>query len=224
MDRTDLSEIRQAIRDVPDFAKPGIVFKDITPVLLDPSLFAKAVELMARPYHGAGVTRVVSIESRGFLLGAPVALALAAGLVPIRKPAKLPALRDRGECALEYGTDALEMHLDAVQRGDQVLVVDDVLATGGTAEAAGKLVTNRGAELVGFTFLIELEFLHGRRRLSQARVEALLGYTQPLYITTLTPLQLRGVEQGFPKPFAGGSSHPTGTDRGGGGGPAVGAQ
>jgi len=146
-------------------------------VLLDPSLFARAVALMTQPYRAAGVTRVVAIESRGFLLGAPVALALAAGLVPIRKPDKLPALRDRVEYALEYGTDALEMHLDAVQRGDQVLVVDDVLATGGTAEAAGKLVTNRGAELVGFTFLIELEFLHGRRRLSQARVEALLGYT-----------------------------------------------
>ena len=146
-------------------------------MLLDPSLFASAVALMTQPYRAAGVTRVVAIESRGFLLGAPVALALAAGLVPIRKPDKLPALRDRVEYALEYGTDALEMHLDAVQRGDQVLVVDDVLATGGTAEAAGKLVTNRGAELVGFTFLIELEFLHGRRRLSQARVEALLGYT-----------------------------------------------
>ena len=146
-------------------------------MLLDPSLFARAVALMTQPYRAAGVTRVVAIESRGFLLGAPVALALAAGLVPIRKPDKLPALRDRVEYALEYGTDALEMHQDAVQRGDQVLVVDDVLATGGTAEAAGKLVTNRGAELVGFTFLIELEFLHGRRRLSQARVEALLGYT-----------------------------------------------
>ena len=146
-------------------------------MLLDPRLFARAVALMTQPYRAAGVTRVVAIESRGFLLGAPVALALAAGLVPIRKPDKLPALRDRVEYALEYGTDALEMHLDAVQRGDQVLVVDDVLATGGTAEAAGKLVTNRGAELVGFTFLIELEFLHGRRRLSQARVEALLGYT-----------------------------------------------
>jgi len=173
----DLTALRRAIRDVADFPRPGIVFKDITPVLLDPSLFARAVALMTQPYRAAGVTRVVAIESRGFLLGAPVALALAAGLVPIRKPDKLPALRDRVEYALEYGTDALEMHLDAVQRGDQVLVVDDVLATGGTAEAAGKLVTNRGAELVGFTFLIELEFLHGRRRLSQARVEALLGYT-----------------------------------------------
>ncbi|OLC73612.1 MAG: adenine phosphoribosyltransferase [Gemmatimonadetes bacterium 13_1_40CM_4_69_8] len=173
----DLTALRRAIRDVADFPRPGIVFKDITPVLLDPRLFARAVALMTQPYRAAGVTRVVAIESRGFLLGAPVALALAAGLVPIRKPDKLPALRDRVEYALEYGTDALEMHLDAVQRGDQVLVVDDVLATGGTAEAAGKLVTNRGAELVGFTFLIELEFLHGRRRLSQARVEALLGYT-----------------------------------------------
>jgi len=172
----DIARLRRAIRDVPDFPKPGIVFRDITPVLLDPQLFAQSIALMAQPYRAAGVTRVVSIESRGFLLGAPVALALAAGLVPIRKPGKLPALRDRVEYALEYGSDALEMHQDAVERGDRVLVVDDVLATGGTAEAAGKLVTNRGAELTGFSFLIELEFLRGRRRLSPARVEALLAY------------------------------------------------
>ncbi len=176
IDRGDLADLRRAIRDVPDFPKPGIVFKDITPVLLDPNLFAKVVDLMARPYRTPGVRRVVSIESRGFLLGAPVALALHAGLVPIRKPGKLPASRDRVEYALEYGSDALEMHQDALQRGDRVLVVDDVLATGGTAAAAGKLVTNRGAILVGFTFLIELEFLHGRRLLSQTRVEALLRY------------------------------------------------
>lgn len=162
---------------MPDFPKPGIVFKDITPVLLDADLFARAVDLMARPYRHAGISRVVSVESRGFLLGAPVALVLGAGLVPIRKPGKLPAARDRVEYALEYGTDALEMHQDALQRGDRVLIVDDVLATGGTAEAAAKLVSSRGAELAGFSFLLELEFLQGRRRLSAAPVEALLGYT-----------------------------------------------
>src|SRR5437763_604139 len=127
-------------------------------------------------FAGAGVTRVVSIESRGFLLGAPVALAHEAGLVPIRKPGKLPAARGRVEYALEYGTDALEMHRDAVGRADRVLIVDDVLATGGTAEAAAKLVRAHGAEVVGFTFLIELDFLKGRDRLVGERVEALLHY------------------------------------------------
>src|SRR2546427_7928820 len=159
-----LQDISRRIRDVPDFPKPGILFKDITPLLLDPKAFRRAVELMSTPFAGAGATRVVSIESRGFLLGAPVALALDAGLVPIRKPGKLPAARGRVEYALEYGTDALEMHRDAMTRADRVLIVDDVLATGGTAEAAAKLVRAHGAEVVGFTFLIELDFLKGLER------------------------------------------------------------
>ncbi len=156
-----VQEIYQAIRDVPDFPKPGIMFKDITPLLLDPGRFRRALELMAAPFRGSSVRRVVSIESRGFLLGAPIALLLEAGLVPIRKPGKLPAARGRVEYALEYGTDALEMHRDAVGQGDRVLIVDDVLATGGTAEAAAKLVRAHGAQVVGFTFLIELDFLKG---------------------------------------------------------------
>ena len=171
-----VQDIYQAIRDVPDFPKPGIMFKDITPLLLDPTRFRRAVELMAAPFAGSKVRRVVSIESRGFLLGAPVALLLEAGLVPMRKPGKLPAARGRVEYALEYGTDALEMHRDAVGLGDRVLIVDDVLATGGTAEAAAKLVRAHGAEVVGFTFLIELDFLKGRERLRRERVEALLHY------------------------------------------------
>ena len=171
-----VQDIYQAIRDVPDFPKPGIMFKDITPLLLDPARFRQAVELMAAPFAGSKVRRVVSIESRGFLLGAPIALLLEAGLVPIRKPGKLPAARGRVEYALEYGTDALEMHRDAVGQGDRVLIVDDVLATGGTAEAAAKLVRAHGAEVVGFTFLIELDFLKGRERLRAERVEALLHY------------------------------------------------
>jgi len=174
MDSVD--EIKRAIRDVPDFPRPGIIFKDITPLLLDPRLFRRTVELMSAPFAGADVTRVVSIESRGFLLGAPIALELDAGLVPIRKPGKLPAQRSRVEYALEYGTDALEMHHDAVGAGERVLIVDDVLATGGTAEAAGRLVRARGAEVVGFTFLIELGFLNGRKRLGAERLEALLHY------------------------------------------------
>ena len=172
-----VQDIYQAIRDVPDFPKPGIMFKDITPLLLDPGRFRRALELMTAPFEGSKVRRVVSIESRGFLLGAPIALLLDAGLVPIRKPGKLPGARGRVEYALEYGTDALEMHRDAVGQGDRVLIVDDVLATGGTAEAAAKLVRAHGAQVVGFTFLIELDFLKGRERLRNERVEALLHYT-----------------------------------------------
>jgi adenine phosphoribosyltransferase len=152
------------------------MFKDITPVLLDPGLFDEAVQGMARPFHGAGVTRVVAIESRGFMFGAPVALGLAAGLVPVRKPGKLPAARQRVEYALEYGTDALEMHSDAIGPDDRVLIIDDVLATGGTAEAAGRLVRERGATVTGFSFLIELDFLRGRERLTPLRVESLVRY------------------------------------------------
>ena len=168
--------LRRAIRDVRDFPKPGIVFKDVTPVLLDAALFEAAVKSMAEPYRGAGISRVVSIESRGFLFGAPIALELRAGLVPIRKPGKLPAATQRVEYALEYGTDALEMHHDAVHAGDRVLIVDDVLATGGTANGAAQLVSGSGAALVGFSFLIELDFLKGRQRLQGRRVEALLHY------------------------------------------------
>lgn len=174
---TTVDSLYRAIRDVPDFPRPGVVFKDVTPLLLDRLALAKAVELMTQPYRGDGVTHVVAIESRGFLLGGPIAVALGAGLVPIRKPGKLPAERDTVEYTLEYGTDALEMHRDAVGPADRVLIVDDVLATGGTAAAAARLVRDRSARLLGFSFLIELEFLKGRERLSGMRVEALLHYT-----------------------------------------------
>jgi adenine phosphoribosyltransferase len=172
-----VQDLQRAIRDVPNFPKSGIVFKDVTPVLLDTALFGRAVDLMAAPFADARITRVVSIESRGFLFGAPIALQLGAGLVPIRKPGKLPSATQRVEYALEYGTDALEMHHDAVGQGDRVLVVDDVLATGGTAAAAAQLVGATGGSIVGFTFLIELDFLKGRQRLQGRRVEALLHYT-----------------------------------------------
>ncbi len=168
--------IARLIRDVPDFPRPGVLFKDITPLLLDPAAFRVAVNLMAGPFQAQGVTRVVSIESRGFLFGAPVALALDAGLVPIRKPGKLPGERGRVEYALEYGTDALEMHRDAMSARDRVLVVDDVLATGGTAAAAAALVREHGATVAGFTFLIELLFLKGRGRLVGETVRAVLQY------------------------------------------------
>lgn len=173
---SDSALLREAIRDVPDFPKPGIIFKDITPVLLDPRLFGMTARGMAQPYQNAGVTRVVAIESRGFMFGAPVALDLGAGLVPVRKPGKLPSVRERVEYELEYGTDALEMHADAIGPHDRVLIVDDVLATGGTAEAAGRLVRGRGATIAGFSFLIELEFLNGRDRLAPVRVESMIRY------------------------------------------------
>lgn len=176
IDQATLSAIRGCIRDVPNFPKPGVTFKDITPLLLDAALFRKAVELMTAPFQQLGASRVISIESRGFLLGAPIALALGAGLVPIRKPGKLPAERDRVEYALEYGADALEMHRDAVGPADRVLIVDDVLATGGTADGAARLVRGQRAALLGFTFLIELDFLNGRKKLQGERVEALLHY------------------------------------------------
>src|SRR6266550_93573 len=176
-DAQAVQQLYARIRDVPNFPKPGVMFKDITPLLLDAALFRRAVELMAAPFRACGVSRVISIESRGFLLGAPIALALEAGLVPIRKPGKLPAERGRVEYALEYGTDALEMHTDAVAQEDRVLIVDDVLATGGTAAAAARLVRTHAAAVVGFTFLIELDFLKGRARLEGERIEALLHYT-----------------------------------------------
>ena len=177
MSEEELRGLYAKVRDVPDFPKAGILFRDITPLLLDAPGFARATGLMARPFQKAGITRVVAIESRGFLLGAPVALALGAGLVPIRKPGKLPAQRSRVDYELEYGSDALEMHSDAVAPGDRVLVVDDVLATGGTAAAADNLVRQHGAAIVGFSFLIELVGLAGRARLPGRRVEALLRYS-----------------------------------------------
>ncbi len=172
-----LDDLKRAIREVPNFPKPGIDFKDVTPVLLEAALFGRAVELMTAPYAGAGISKVVSIESRGFIFGAPIALQLGAGLVPIRKPGKLPAASHRVDYALEYGTDALEMHHDAVGPKDRVLVVDDVLATGGTASAAAELVGKTGGAVVGFSFFIELDFLKGRQRLQGRRIEALLHYT-----------------------------------------------
>jgi len=172
-----LDDLKRSIREVANFPKPGIGFKDVTPILLDVTLFTYAVEQMTAPFAASKISKVVSIESRGFIFGAPIALRLGAGLVPIRKPGKLPAATHRVEYALEYGTDALEMHHDAVGSEDRVLVVDDVLATGGTAAAAAQLVGATGGTVVGFAFLIELDFLKGRQRLQGRRVEALLHYT-----------------------------------------------
>ena len=171
-----LEELLARIRDIPDFPKKGIVFKDITPVLADADLFRRVVETLAARYRGERISKVVGIESRGFLFAAPVALALGAGLAIVRKPGKLPWRTIREVYALEYGEDSLEMHLDAVGPAERVVVVDDVLATGGTAGAVGNLLSRQGAELVGYSFLIELGFLHGARRLGPDKVHALVKY------------------------------------------------
>jgi adenine phosphoribosyltransferase len=156
------------IRDVPDFPQAGVMFKDITPLLADPNGFKSAIDLLAAPYADAGITKVLGAEARGFILGGALAYALGAGFVPARKPGKLPFTTTSAEYALEYGTDQLEMHIDAVGEGDVVLIVDDVLATGGTAAAKADLVTRSGATVAGFAFLIELDFLHGREKLSDS--------------------------------------------------------
>ena len=176
---SDLTDrIRRAVRDVPDFPKPGIMFKDITPLLADSSLFRETTDAMAHPFAGDGVTHVVAIESRGFILGAPVALRLNAGFVPVRKAGKLPAKTVAEEYALEYGTDILEVHADACEWAGKprVLIVDDVLATGGTADATRRLMEGLGAEVVGFSFLIALAFLPGLTRLRGRPLRALVTY------------------------------------------------
>ena len=167
--------LKGLVRDVPDYPKPGIVFKDIPPVLANPAAFAQAIEALALPFVGKGIDAVLGIESRGFMFAAPIALRLAAGFVPVRKPGKLPRATDRVEYALEYGTDALEIHRDALRPGSRVLVVDDVIATGGTAAATVALARGQGAEVVAATFLLELTFLKGVAKL-EVPSTALLRY------------------------------------------------
>ncbi|HEX5753332.1 MAG TPA: adenine phosphoribosyltransferase [Archangium sp.] len=171
-----VEDVKARIRDVQDFPKPGILFKDVTPVLADPHLFGRVVNAMAAPFRGRHINKVVGVEARGFILGAPIALALHAGFAPARKPGKLPYKSVTERYSLEYGADGLQLHEDAVGRGDRVLIVDDLLATGGTAEATARLVTKLGGEVVGFSVLISLDFLPGRERLGREKVCALLSY------------------------------------------------
>lgn len=172
------ADLAAFVLDVPDFPKPGVVFKDMTPLLAHPSALALAVELMANPYRGLGVELVVGAESRGFIFGTAIAQALSAGFVPVRKPGKLPRAVRGMDYDLEYGKDRLEIHADAVGAGRRVLLVDDVLATGGTMKAKGELVAAMGAEVVGITVLIELRALGGRSRLGAhgENVHAVLRY------------------------------------------------
>ena len=160
------AHLTKLIRDVPDFPKPGIIFKDITPLLGDHAALKNCIELLALPYHGQAITKVVGIESRGFILAPGVAIAIGAGFVPVRKPGKLPWKAITESYGLEYGKDTIEIHEDSVGPGDTVLIVDDVLATGGTACAAVNLVNKLGAQVVGCAFLIDLAFLGGAAKLS----------------------------------------------------------
>jgi adenine phosphoribosyltransferase len=169
-------DLKQHIRHVPDFPKAGILFYDITTLLRNAEGFAMTIERVANPFVGQGIDVVVGIESRGFILGAAVAERIKAGFIPIRKPGKLPSKTLKESYALEYGTDALEVHEDAVERGQRVLIVDDVLATGGTASAAAQLVRKMGGDLHALAFLIELQFLNGKSRLTGEKVFSVLQY------------------------------------------------
>jgi len=171
-----LDKIKAAIRDIPDFPKPGVVFKDIAPMLQKAELFKEVVERMAGPFRKKGITHVASVESRGFIFGAPVAYILNAGYVLIRKKGKLPSKTIAHTYDLEYGTDTLEIHTDSLDSTSRVLLIDDVLATGGTAVACGHLVRKLKAKVVGFSFVIELEFLHGREKLRGHDVLSLIRY------------------------------------------------
>ncbi len=169
-------DLLQTIRSVPDFPKQGIVFRDITTLLKDPGAFTRAADIMIARYKDARVDKVVSVESRGYIFGSVLAYRLKAGFVPVRKPGKLPAETIREEYQLEYGSDAVEIHTDALRKGERVLVHDDLLATGGTIEATCKLVRRLGGEIVGVSFLIELSFLKGRDRLQEYDVSSVLAY------------------------------------------------
>ena len=166
--------MKEYIRDIPDFPKPGVVFKDITPLLADISAFQFTIDALTRSY--SDIDKVLAIEARGFIIGAPVAYALGAGFVPVRKAGKLPHEIEREEYELEYGTDLLEIHRDSVRPGERVLIVDDVIATGGTAAASVTLAARLGAEVAGLAFVVDLAFLGGRGKLAGQEVVSLITY------------------------------------------------
>jgi len=172
----DIEQIKALIRDVPDFPEPGIVFKDITPVLADPIAFSTITDLMVVRFGRGNVDKVVGIEARGFIIASPVAYHFGAGFVPIRKHGKLPSETVAEDYELEYGTATLELHIDGITPGERVLIVDDVLATGGTAQAAASLVQRVGGKVCGIATVIELEFLHGRERLAEHELYTLIRY------------------------------------------------
>lgn len=169
-----MMDLRDYIRDVPDFPSPGILFRDITPLLASPEAFHQAVIAMADPFRASPPEKVLGIEARGFMFGSAIARELGVGFVPVRKPGKLPRETFRVSYGLEYGKDSLEIHADACRPGERVLIVDDVLATGGTAQAAGELADRLGADVAGMTFFIELEALKGRSRLSSRHLHSVI--------------------------------------------------
>lgn len=171
-----MSQLEDLIRDIPDFPEEGVVFKDITPVLADPTAFSALIDAMSEPFRDKGITKVAGIEARGFTLATPVADRIGAGFIPLRKPGKLPYETVKEEYELEYGMDALEVHIDAVLKNEKVLLVDDVIATGGTAEAAIQLLRHVGADVVGLSVFIELVFLGGVEKIDNVPLHALLRY------------------------------------------------
>ena len=171
-----MEKILSLIRDIPDFPKPGIIFKDITPVLGDHEAFSAVLDALEQRVERGSVDKVVGIEARGFIFGAALAQRIGAGFVPVRKPGKLPGATDRITYDLEYGTDSLEMHVDALEENERVLIVDDLLATGGTAAATAELVRRRGAKVQGFGFVIELGFLGGRSKLGDDEIISLFTF------------------------------------------------
>lgn len=171
-----MEDLKKLIRDVPDFPKKGIIFKDITPLLQDPKGLRTAVEIISQHYKSKKIDIVVGAEARGFILAPTVAFNLGAGFVPVRKPGKLPYKKISESYSLEYGTDTLEMHKDGIKKGQQVLMVDDLLATGGTMAACCKMVESLGGNIAGCTFLIELAFLNGRNALSKYDVFSVIKY------------------------------------------------
>ena len=170
------SDLQSLIRAIPDFPIKGILFRDITPLLQDAKAFRAAIDMMAAPYADQKIDRIVAIEARGYILGAPLAYRLGAGFIPVRKPGKLPYDKINVDYALEYGTNTLEMHKDALAHGERALIVDDLLATGGTAAATKSLLEELGAEVVGFAFLIELAALGGRAKLAGTDVRSFITY------------------------------------------------
>jgi adenine phosphoribosyltransferase len=168
--------VKSCIRDIPDFPKPGILFKDITPVLRDPKAFRRVIDVLGERLATVPIDRIVAIESRGFLFGAALADRIERSLVVVRKPGKLPYRTRRVSYALEYGTDTIEVHEDGIDPGDRILIIDDLLATGGTAAAAGRLVEECGGRVASYAFVIELAFLNGRARLGDRGVISLITY------------------------------------------------
>src|SRR5713226_2924270 len=171
-----LGKLRAAVRDVPDFPKKGIVFKDITPVLNDPALFRASIDLFLERCRGRKIEKIVGIDARGFVFGSAVAYELGIGFVPLRKKGRLPYKTESAKYSLEYGEAEMELHIDAITGGEQIILIDDLLATGGTSASAAALIKKVGGQLVEAIFLIELEFLHGRQKLEPTPVTSFLKY------------------------------------------------